>query len=527
MATIPTTVKEFLKPLDVDVDKIHALARSLYETYKTLARESKNQFLATPLSEEVLRPKREGKGSGGTNLRAGFVELLGSSSEDGGKSGVTRLLEKSWLIDNGHKNDNADGLFEWIGKCIAEVVQDGIEQWGSELPKKLLMGVTFSFPMIQNTLSEAILMSMGKGFAITKNLNLGQQLLKGYAASTISKPHLPEIEIAAIVNDAVATLVSFAYQFRNSPHQKAAMGLIVGTGCNATIPLALSKLHPSKRPQKTLKPHDPKYKQNDTKLTINTEWSINGTAPPLHNLKFVTKWDNILDKEGEAPGFMPFEQMTSGRYLGELGRLLTLDYFTTQLRMPVDSLPIQLRERNGLAAAVLATVGRGPQLCEPLEAVLPFPPSSPYKWTPELAEILVHIAKKIQVRAAGLTAAAIVGLLACADEIPCSSSTSSPSSLRGGGPQKTVVELMVGYTGACIVGFQDYLLDCQRFLDDIMHKEFMSSDVNGSDVKGGRAHTNMKIVLEPCHDGGIIGAGILAGTVMSMKTENVETERLV
>jgi hexokinase len=81
-------------------------------------------------------------------LRAGFVELLGSSSEDGGKSGVTRLLEKSWLINNDHKNDNAEDLFAWIGKCIAEVVQDGIEQWGSELPETLAMGVTFSFPMM-------------------------------------------------------------------------------------------------------------------------------------------------------------------------------------------------------------------------------------------------------------------------------------------------------------------------------------------------------------------------------------------
>ncbi|PQE03774.1 hexokinase family protein [Rutstroemia sp. NJR-2017a BBW] len=525
MATVPTSLKEFLEPLDVNVDTVHALARRLYETYKTLARESENQFLATPLSEEVLRPEREGKGrflaidmweSGGSNLRAGFIEL------DGGKSGVTRLLEKSWLINNEHKNDNADDLFAWIGKCIAEVVQDGIDQWGSELPETLAMGVTFSFPMIQNTLSEAILMSMGKGFNITKNLNLGQQLLKGYAASTISKPHLPKLEIAAIVNDAVATLISFAYQFRHSPHQKAAMGLIVGTGCNATIPLALSKLHPSKRPERTLKPYDPKYKHNDTKLTINTEWSINGTGPPLHELKLVTKWDTILDTECEAPGFMPFEQMTSGRYLGELGRLIILDYFTTQLHMPIDSLPIQLRERNGLDATILATVGRGPQLCEPLETVLSFPPSSPYKWTPELAEVLVHVAKKIQVRAAGLTAAAIVGLLACADEIHLSS---APSSSRL--PQDAVKELLVGYTGSCIVGFQDYLVDCQRFLDDIMNKEFMGSESNGSDVKRGRAHMNMKkIILEPCHDGGIIGAGILAGTVVTMKTENVKTNGL-
>lgn len=59
---------------------------------------------------------------------------------------------------------------------------------------------------------------------------------------------------------------------------------------------------------------------------------------------------------------------------------------------------------------------------------------------------------------------------------------------------------MVGYTGGCIVHFQNYLEDCQRFLDAIMQKEF--GDLFGP-----------KVVLQPCHDGGIMGAGILAGTL--------------
>lgn len=63
---------------------------------------------------------------------------------------------------------------------------------------------------------------------------------------------------------------------------------------------------------------------------------------------------------------------------------------------------------------------------------------------------------------------------------------------------------MVGYTGGCIVHFQDYLADCQAFLDEIMKAEFGDQE----DVP--------RVVLMPCHDGGIIGAGILAGTVQSL-----------
>lgn len=64
------------------------------------------------------------------------------------KSRVRRTLEKSWPIGEYLKNENAEDLFAWIGDCIAEVVEDGVEKFGEELPARLPMGVTFSFPMM-------------------------------------------------------------------------------------------------------------------------------------------------------------------------------------------------------------------------------------------------------------------------------------------------------------------------------------------------------------------------------------------
>jgi hexokinase len=342
-------------------------------------------------------------------------------------------------------------------------------------------------------------MSMGKGFTIASRLDLGKVLLEGYEKA--QHPELPRIKISAIANDSVATLVSFAYQFSSNPHSKAAMGLICGTGCNATIPLALSKLHPNKRPTR-VKVLDDADTDEDLKVTVNTEWTINGAAGPLHELDFITNWDQTLDAEGEAPGFQPFEYMTAGRYLGELGRIIIVEYFTNHLSIPSSSLPPKLRERYGLSTAFLGNLGphlaaQEPSMLKQLEKELP--PSTGngfWNWNEEAAQAVFQIAVAIEKRAAGMVSAAIIGLLACADEIHLSPSKSANSSPK-------IDELMVGYTGGCIVHFQNYLEDCQAFLDAIMVAEFGE-------------HARPRVGLKACHDGGIIGAGILAGTVESI-----------
>jgi hexokinase len=347
-------------------------------------------------------------------------------------------------------------------------------------------------------------MAMGKGFAMDANLDLAKQFRVGYERSRAK--YIPGIEIVAICNDTSATLVSFAYQMKVVPRRKAAMALIVGTGCNATIPLALSKLHPKKRPAQ-LKVLDGTESLSDPKITINTEWSISGAAHPLHELHYVTPWDKILDEETDNPGFQPFEFMTAGRYLGELGRIIALDYFTNHLNIPKMSLPPKLRERYALPTTFLGNLRPSlnePSIIQQLNAELPpSVESNAWQWTTEAADALYHITKAVQVRAAGMVAAATIGLLACAEEIQFSSNYIQKKvngEVVQSMTERDVDELLVGYTGGCIVHFQDYRDDCQAFLDSIMEREFGNSSVP-------------RVVLEPCHDGGITGAGILAGTV--------------
>lgn len=56
------SLEHFLRPLEIDIGKIHGLARGLATTYVKLARESKDQFLSTPISDSVLRPVRDAGG---------------------------------------------------------------------------------------------------------------------------------------------------------------------------------------------------------------------------------------------------------------------------------------------------------------------------------------------------------------------------------------------------------------------------------------------------------------------------------
>ena len=454
-----------------------------------------------------------------------FVELLGTGSRDkidgcaasvsngqkpapegdvNGTNGTARppptrrLLEHSWPISDNLKHKNSENLFDWIGDRVADVVRKGCEAFSLPRDTSLPMGVTFSFPMEQSSLSEATLMEMGKGFAITSNLDLRGHLLQGYEKHRT--PDLPPIDVAAIANDAVSTLVSFMFQFRAKPHQKAAMGLIVGTGTNATIPMKLSSLHQSKWP-KAISVLENQHLE-DVKIAVNTEWSINSTAPPLKRAGLISRWDAELSAATELPDFQPLEYMTAGRYLGELARLIFVDYLTTVRGLSPASFPSGLTDKFGLSTTFISFFypgsGKG-ELLTQLEAQFPSKiEGSSFQWTDELADVLFQISRAIEVRAAGIIAAAVVGLLACAEEIPPHQPLQNGASTNGASKR----ELVVGYTGGCIQFFQNYLVDCQNFLDSITELEF-------------DGQSPIRVVLSPCHDGGITGAGVLVPAALA------------
>lgn len=349
---------------------------------------------------------------------------------------------------------------------------------------------------------------MGKGFAITSDLNLGKMLLAGYEhhrtgtsseSQTINgnKPiRLPRIKVAAITNDTVATFASLAYAVKAAPNSRVAMGLIVGTGTNATVPMKPAVLHPSKR--KAL----PNADVVET-VVINTEWTIRGTDRPLDELHIKTSWDDVLDANSDAPGFQPFEYMTAGRYLGEIVRLVFVDL----VGQAGVELPPLLTQRNSLRTRFLSEVVArldDDAVTQELEKRYPQGNSS-FFWTPARVKLVRDIAYAVQQRSSALVAAACVGLLNCVHDIEIDLSKDSHASSNGIYPKddSTVEELVIAYAGGTISQYPQWLETCQHWIDTLVQS---ASPLNAS----------KRVVLREALDGGIIGAGVLAGMTDDM-----------
>ena len=111
----------------------------------------------------------------------------------------------------------------------------------------------------------------------------------------------------ALINDTEGTLLSHAFA-----NPATSMSLILGTGLNAAVQLPLSIFSQQKlvgRPKQWMKAAKT--------VLVNMELSMFGM-----DIFPATEADRELDAASTHPGFQPLEQMTSGRYLGEICRLL-------------------------------------------------------------------------------------------------------------------------------------------------------------------------------------------------------------
>ncbi|MCJ1287152.1 hypothetical protein MMC26_006500 [Xylographa opegraphella] len=522
-------IDDWLDPLQISSARLCSLVRQLSATYSDLALHSTDQFLATPITR---LPTGHETGEyltidlGGTNLRIAFVTLLGS-----GPDGQTSHLEgpthqladdqkghlftenvrkchgKSWPIEEHLKVEKAEDLFAWVGDCLAEVVEARFCHATSEqIPNDIPLGITFSFPMMQSSITEATLMPMGKGFAITSYHDLGEMVLGGY--ERYRKPRLdggkhflqglPELRITAISNDAVATFLSLSYSTRTTLQSKTAIGLILGTGCNAAVCLKLDALGSSKRPSHlTVSDH--------STLVVNTEWTLRGSTATLREIGVITRWDKALDEESHNPGFQPFEYMTAGAYLGEVVRLVLVDTYINFMHIERTRLPSGLLQRHAVPTSFLAqTVGttNDPEtLAERLRDTPGFEESEHWTWTAHLCAVFLRIESLVLRRSAAMIAAAILALLFTSGDMGVEEAHRADTTTRSSSElPDSVDELVVAYCGGLICLYPGYRAQIQASLDTIL------LDLT--------QRPTPRVVLREASEGGLIGAGVLSALAL-------------
>ncbi|KAI8974426.1 hypothetical protein BDB01DRAFT_728918 [Pilobolus umbonatus] len=232
---------------------------------------------------------------GGTNLRVIEFELLGNSE--------FKVQQEKYVVSDALKTGDMSELCDFIAECVGEF----ISKHSTDSEERRQLGFTFSFPVNQTAVDRGTLMHWTKGFSCANAV--GQDVVVALQ-DAFHRKDIP-VQVAALVNDTVGTLMANAYK-----NPKTSMGIILGTGTNAA--------YYEKYENITKWKHDELFED----MVINMEW---GAFDFEHAVLPYTAYDNKLDRESINPHYQPFEKMISGMYLGEIVRNVIVSLIDREL----------------------------------------------------------------------------------------------------------------------------------------------------------------------------------------------------
>lgn len=237
---------------------------------------------------------------GGTNLRVVRVTLLGNSH--------FKYESEKYAIPTPMRKGTANELFSFIAHNLNNFVLKHYKD--IKITHPLSLGFTFSYPANQNAINEGVLKTWTKGFDID---GVEGHDVVPMLQDQIDKLGTP-VKVVSLINDTTGTLVASKYCDHDT-----IMGLIFGTGVNGAYYELANNI-----PKLKGKLSDDITLQKDCPLAINCEYGAFDNE--LTHLPR-TKYDIQIDLESPRPGEQSYEKMIAGYYLGELLRLIILDYY--------------------------------------------------------------------------------------------------------------------------------------------------------------------------------------------------------
>ncbi|XP_060895817.1 hexokinase HKDC1 [Labrus mixtus] len=259
---------------------------------------------------------------GGTNFRAMLVNFKKGMQQN------ARLYHKIYTIPLEIMQGTGEELFDHLAQCVSDFL-DYMGMKNARLPA----GFTFSFPCEQTAIDTGTLVSWTKGFKATDCE--GHDVVE-MLREAIKRRNEFDLDIVAVVNDTVGTMMSCAYE-----DPQCEIGLIAGTGTNVCYMEELKNIEKTEQKTGRVKieegtPKGEEDKQGDgsegekeegnaeiQKMCINTEWGGLGDDGSLDDI--ITPYDIEVNQNSVNPGKQRFEKLTSGMYLGEIVRQVLLD----------------------------------------------------------------------------------------------------------------------------------------------------------------------------------------------------------
>uniref|UniRef100_A0A8C5EHG5 Hexokinase-2 n=1 Tax=Gouania willdenowi TaxID=441366 RepID=A0A8C5EHG5_GOUWI len=227
---------------------------------------------------------------GGTNFRVLLVKIRS------GKRRSVEMHNKIYAIPIEVMQGTGEELFDHIVYCISDFL-DYMGMKSARLP----LGFTFSFPCHQTSLDAGILVTWTKGFKATDCE--GEDVVE-LLRDAIKRKEEFELDVVAIVNDTVGTMMTCAYE-----EPTCEVGLIAGTGSNACYMEEARNIEI--------------VEGNAGRMCVNMEWGAFGDNGCLDDIR--TIYDQAVDENSLNEGKQRYEKMCSGMYLGEIVRQILID----------------------------------------------------------------------------------------------------------------------------------------------------------------------------------------------------------
>ncbi|PFH48937.1 hypothetical protein AMATHDRAFT_64312 [Amanita thiersii Skay4041] len=234
---------------------------------------------------------------GGTNLRVCLVNVQGD--------GKFEITQSKYRLTEEQKQDDGQKLFDFCAECLKTFIvtnftdESGVSQLNPD--EKLPLGFTFSYPCAQSKIDHGVLIRWTKGFGAPNTE--GRDVADMFRQS-LEKFNVPVV-LTALINDTTGTLIASHYV-----NPKTKIAVIFGTGCNAAYMEHVKDIEKIKDLG-----IDP-----SADIAINCEWGAFDSFEHEHLPR--SKYDITIDQSSNKPGEQAFEKLISGRYLGEVLRLI-------------------------------------------------------------------------------------------------------------------------------------------------------------------------------------------------------------
>ncbi|KAG7213805.1 hypothetical protein KM043_003021 [Ampulex compressa] len=259
---------------------------------------------------------------GGTHYRVLLLEMAHGR--------IVRQEMKKYHISPELRHGSAIPLFDYLAECISDFVREqGLQD--VELP----LGFTFSFPMIQRSLDSGILVTWTKSFNCPDAVNKD---VVGLLRDALARRGGTKVKVVAILNDTTGTLVQGAAQDPDT-----AIGLILGTGSNACYLERADRVE-----------HWETERHGERQVVIDIEWGAFGDNGVLDFIK--TDFDRQNDANSLLSNSFTFEKYISGKYLGEIVRIILVKLTRDGLLFVGENVPRSLLTRGNLTTDLVSHI---------------------------------------------------------------------------------------------------------------------------------------------------------------------------